>query len=644
MARLRAASVAWRALRYRAGQSVALFLLSAVGVAACAFGRLYVAAIEQAQTRQSLSQASIASRGVVLRGYQPATPVADVQPGGRAGRLFGPGLAGSETAVGLKVAGKPTISSVFTRTGACAHLHFTSGTCPTGSNELATSTTAAKLLGLAVGASVTVAVLPNQTEQTVVGTFALVGLYEPVAAGTDYWFGHQYTSATGGQPYQDQDLNFRGTASDAFLSTDTAVAAMQITAQRAAPNVYIGSQTFLDLPLNLAQVQASDLAVLSSAVTALQQRFAATGEGVTVSTDLPALITAIDAGRTGARTIVFAFALELTLLVLVVLGIVILAGTDLRQPEFALAQLRGWPRRRSLRLFVGENAVLLLASVLPGLAVAWVACWSAGRWWLDGQGGPQLSVQLVAVVAALVLVELGLLVVIGLCSSGRPVHEMLRRVPRPAAGHGISALEVAVAATALAGVIVVLSGDGHSAVAVLAPAMIALLAGLVLSRVLAALAGVIGRRALWRGRVALGLSALQVGRRSGTRRVVVLLCVAVALVVSAADQRAVSERNRQVRAIVEAGAPVVLTVQANSAAALRSAVLAADPTQVYATPFLVHQAPDGSVLVAAESRTLDRTTDWGWPATGPHRASWACSFRPIARTRSGSPAPIARCS
>ena len=68
--------------------------------------------------------------------------------------------------------------------------------------------------------------------------------------------------------------------------------------------------------------------------------------------------------------------------------------------------------------------------------------------------------------------------------------------------------------------------------------------------------------------------------------------MACALLVFAVDAWTVADRNRTTRAEVEAGAPVVLTVDADSSLALRHAVLDIDPKGTFATPVVTVSSAD----------------------------------------------------
>jgi hypothetical protein len=101
-------------------------------------------------------------------------------------------------------------------------------------------------------------------------------------------------------------------------------------------------------------------------------------------------------------------------------------------------------------------------------------------------------------------------------------------------------------------------------------------------------------------------------RTPNFRRVVTLVCVAMALAVSAVDQWSVADTERAARAGVEVGAPVVLIVNTPSANAMLAATTAADPSGRYAMPVVV-QTPEGgqTPLMAVGHQSLRSVADWG---------------------------------
>ncbi len=119
------------------------------------------------------------------------------------------------------------------------------------------------------------------------------------------------------------------------------------------------------------------------------------------------------------------------------------------------------------------------------------------------------------------------------------------------------------------------------------------------------------------------LASTQVARRPALRRLIAIITVACALLVFAVDAWQVADRNRAVRAGVENGAPVVLTVDAKDAGTLRSAVLAIDPRQRFATPVVTASSAGegGARTTAVEPAAFARIARWGSDGRRPTPAA-----------------------
>ena len=89
--------------------------------------------------------------------------------------------------------------------------------------------------------------------------------------------------------------------------------------------------------------------------------------------------------------------------------------------------------------------------------------------------------------------------------------------------------------------------------------------------------------------------------------------MACALLVFAVDAWSVADRNRTTRAELEAGAPVVLTVDADSSLALRQAVLDIDPDGTFATPVVTVSSLTevGPRTNSVEPAAFARIARWG---------------------------------
>ncbi len=607
------------ALRYRAGQAVALFVLSLLGVAACAFGPLYERAVEHASLRLTLTNTPIFSRGLSVRAVSSTGSLDSLLPAEPMRRFYREPVTSVDMAVDYVVGREPVSGVIVNRTDECAHLRLDAGRCATRPGEVMASTSAARALRMALGQRLPITVSPPGGDRLTAGSLTIVGFYRPYDPHDDYWFDRDYASATGGA--SDNNAATSGGALFATsgfvedISAQVAAAQKGVNPPDTPPDLLYVTET--DLALRVDQVDLDNAGALRTEIARVIAVDKTTDPDVDVQSSFPDALDQVDRGRRQARSVIPAFAIELALLVLVVVGIVVVAVADQRRPEFALGRLRGRSAAGSARLLDREFGTAVLLSVVPGVLLAWYVCDLACRWWLSGGARPELRWPVLAAAGSAVLAELVIIAVAAWLTARKPVHDLLRRVAPRTSRRGVGAVEAAVAAAAVAGTFVVLSGDGENAVAVLTPGFIALLAGLLVSRLLAWSGRVAGQRAFLRGRVASGLAGLQIARRPGVRRVVTLLCVATALIVSAADQWRVSDRNRSVRAGADIGASVVLTVHTPSAGTLSSAVAAADPDGRYATPVVAQRPVNGPPVLAVEPSSFARVAAWGWDRDRP---------------------------
>ncbi|HYU65287.1 MAG TPA: hypothetical protein VEK09_00910, partial [Jatrophihabitantaceae bacterium] len=607
------------ALRYRAGQTVALFVLSLLGIAACAFGPLYERAVEHASLRLTLTNTPIFSRGLSVRAVSATGSLDSLLPAEPMRRFYREPVTSVDMAVDYVVGREPVSGVIVNRTDECAHLRLDAGRCPTRPGEVMASTSAARALRMGLGQRLPITVTPPGGNSLRAGSLTIVGFYRPYDPHDDYWFDRDYASATGGasdnNPATSGGALFATSGFVEDISAQVAAAQKGANAADTPPDLLYVTET--DLALRVDQVDLDNAGALRTEIARVIATDKTTDPDVDVQSSFPAALDQVDRGRRQARSVIPAFAIELALLVLVVVGIVVVAVADQRRPEFALGRLRGRSAAGSARLLEREFGTAVLLSVVPGVLLAWYVCDLATRWWLSGGARPELRWPVLAAAGSAVLAELLIIAVAAWLTARKPVHDLLRRVAPRTSRRGVGAAEAAVAAAAVAGTFVVLSGDGENALAVLTPGFIALLAGLLVSRLLAWSTLVAGQRAMMRGRVASGLAGLQIARRPGVRRVVTLLCVATALIVSAADQWRVSDRNRSVRAGADIGASVVLTVHAPSAGTLSTAVAAADPDGRYASPVVAQRPVNGLPVLAVEPSSFARVAAWGWDRDRP---------------------------
>jgi len=603
-----------RSLRHRAGQSVLVALLSMAAIAACAAGPMYERAVEQAAIRSELGHTGTGERGLTVTASS-AGEVRSYLPTGDQRALFGTPVAGMETDVSVSAPHSSFDAVAAGRDDVCGQLRIVAGRCPSAGLEVLVSSSSARALRVGLGDRLQLTGRGGSAAYPI-GAVRVAGLYQPFDPATDYWFGRPYATAAGvvhelrgDQP----DLLH----SDALLLSPAGVAAFEAARRSANAGSSTPFRYFADLPVSPGRIGIEQSRRLLRAVSAIEARIDAAHPAGdpnrgSVRSELVPLLRQADEGRRTSRVIIPVLALQLALVVLVVLGLVVAVGVDQRRPEIALARLRGQHKRAAAGPYLGEIAVLVGGTLVPGLLLAWLGCTLLCRWWLPAGVRPEWRWPVLLAGLAVAVAELTLAVVLTRRTAAQPIGQLLRSVAPRTAGRGVGAAELALAVAAMAGLAVALTGDHDSALALVTPSLLAILTGLLLGRLALWASRLAGHRALWRGRLVFAVAGLQAARRPGFRRVLTLVCVAVALLVSSVDQWQVAAANRAARAGAEVGAAVVLDAAAPTAAMLRSAVATADPTGDYAMAAIT-QRPDGgaSPVLAVDSRRLNRIADWG---------------------------------
>jgi putative ABC transport system permease protein len=604
-----------RSLRHRAGQSLLIGLLSMTAIAACAAGPMYERAVEQAAIRSQLSHTGTAERGVTITGGSVGE-VRSYLPTGAQQPLFGTPVTGFETAVSVLAPRSSFDAIAAGRDDICSHLRITAGRCPAAGLEVLLSSSSARALDVGVGDRLRLTGRGGSAAYPV-GAARVSGLYQPFDPATDYWFDRAYSTAAGvvHEPRGDiPDLLH----SDALLLTPAGIAAFEAARRSATAGSNTPFSYFADLPVPSGRVGIENSRRLLEAVDGIAARIDAAHPAGdpnrgSVRSKLASYLQQAEAGRRQSRVIIPTLAVQLALVVLVVLGLVVAVGVDQRRSELALARLRGQSKRAAAGPYLSEIAVLVAGTLLPGLLVAWLACRLLCLWWLPTGVTPEWRWPVLLAGGAVALVELALAAVLARRAASQPIGQLLRTAAPATTRRGIGAAEAALAVAAVAGVTVVLTGERTSTLALVTPSLIAILAGLVLGRLALVAARSAGHRALWQGRLAVAVAGLQAARRPGFRRVLTLVCIAVALLVSSVDQWQVAVANRAARAGAEIGSAVVLDVRAPTAAKLRSVVAQTDPAGTYAMA-VITQRPDGgaSPVLALDHRRLNLVADWGF--------------------------------
>ncbi len=503
------------------------------------------------------------------------------------------------------------------RSGACAHIVLTAGRCVAAPMEVMISDSTAKLLHGGVGstmqiqfdigqlvggnggAGATVAYIPLGDRQKL----SVVGVYQTPSFGRDpYWTGSQFAVA-GNDEYT------------GLVGPDTVLASKPYQADQAY--VVYPLPGALD-PDRLADVRA-DLTASSSRLRSL---------GVTPNSQLPALLEAIAADQKQVAIGPTVAGIPLVVLCWFVIFLAVAQTAQARRPELALLKLRGTGAADRWWLSAAESVVPLAAGAVAGYFAGHLAVLVYGRITLAHPGpitfsGQSLLYAGTALAGALVV---GLLALRRDLSA--PVAELLRRVIRHPS-RWQSAVIVSMVAT-LAAVAVFEARDNPTSaptgLVLLGPALIVLSIGLLLGGLLDPVAERLGAFALLRGRLGLGLAALQIGRPRSSRRVVALLTISVGLYVFAVTANNVSTRARDQQARGSIGAARVFTVDATNPSQLLNAVRAVDPDGRFAMAAeILPAARNGAALLAVDSTRL--ATVAYWPGSGTATAA-AQAVRP----------------
>jgi hypothetical protein len=148
-------------------------------------------------------------------------------------------------------------------------------------------------------------------------------------------------------------------------------------------------------------------------------------------------------------------------------------------------------------------------------------------------------------------------------------------VPTRQRGWGLGAVDAVVIAAAGTAVLAFATGSLTGPLAAAAPALLALIAGLLLAYLIVPVATWLGRRLTARGAYAGALALLAVARRPATRRVVTVVTVASALLVFSTYAVSVGGRNRQLAAERDNGAPMVADLTGTNVASAVQALAVA---------------------------------------------------------------------
>jgi len=621
------------ALRYRWIQGVAIALLAALVTACAVFAPLYDRALQQSMVRTKLAQAPADVSGIRIISVTPTTTkppltnrklVSYVPPAVR--RYLRPPVGSSTVEVGTwPYTGSSPTGSLVARSGACQHVRFASGRCPSARNEIAISTADVTTFGWKVGQPIPVAELAGQISpaKTPHKSLRVVGVYTPIPGR--YWFNDLPTGRAGLT-----DSATHHTEHDWWLTDPATMAGPLAKPGSTEPSAsWISKVNEADLFIDRSTVGIDQLLAMKKPVQEyLSAPVPVIGNGTgqptaQASSGIADLATAAAHGRDQANTIVPLFMIQLALLAALTLWLVLGAAIDQRRPEVALARLRGRSTRGARSLLLADLGPVVAVGFLAGVGAAFGLSFAARHTWLTG-GAPfeVLPPVLYAGLAAAAALAVMLLAVVHATALAPPAQLLRRVVPRRV-GWAIGVGDLLLIVVAGAAFVAFATGSLSGSLAMAAPTLLALAVGLLLAHLLGPATAGIGRRLLSRGRVSPGLALLQVARRPGTRKVIATITVSTALLVFASDALVVGARNRADRAQAETGAAMVSTIAGTDVAAVQHVLHQVDPSGTHVTP-VAQLSPPGEQGTTTEAVVPSQFANIAqFPGLAPDQLPWA---------------------
>jgi hypothetical protein len=555
-----------RGIRHRSGRSAVVLALAAFATAAAVLAPAYGRAAQQSVLTDALSAAPATAAAVTVTAEGSADtaeaahqPVGDTQATVNGALAKAPHLAAVLDRPVGSVSVDTTLSSNRTNRfaarlawhqGACAHLRIT-GDCAIDAEQVLLSERAAAEAGVEVGDKVSVR--PAQGEAAV-RSYEVVGLYTPLAPDDSYWGNNGYfaQAQSGGEGAPRLDAVFTGAEDDVRLG-DAVPVTLSVT-----------------YPLRPDQVRLDDVTALRDELGTLG--LALNGFELQVETALPSIVEDAAKDQDALARTVPIIAVPLVLLAFVVLLLLVAALTEERGPELALARLRGYGTGGTVRFGLGETLLLIVLGAPLGLAAGLGAVELAARSVLAAGVHAEIRWPVLAAAVGGLLIACLAAWLAARATLGRSVLGLLRRGTWRA-----GVLEGVAAALAIASLAAALR-DRSAPLALLAPAALAIVAGVLAGRLLNLWSRVRLGLARRRGRLPAMLSAAQLSRRPGAARTVAVLTAAVALLTFSATAWDVAADARAQRADDAVGAPTVYAVSAEHPQALVKALAATDPT------------------------------------------------------------------
>lgn len=341
---------------------------------------------------------------------------------------------------------------------------------------------------------------------TVDARLTVVATYRQVPG--PYWFGVELSggSAATSSPVMDDFL------------TDYATMVIGGRDPKGAAKGWTSPVAQLDLPVRAGQVSVAEFqrhrGELTAFVVSPNAEIVDPGvPQVTASSGLLDIARSLELEEAQSRVTVPLLMAQLVLVLTCVLWLVLVALTEQRTGELALARLRGRSPSLARMVLLRESRPPILAGMLGGVMLAVLVSYAVRHWWLDHDPSISYRASDAAWFAAAALFVVCLALLSVRPPARQPIAALLRAVPARAPGFVLGTVEAMVVAVGVAAYVAVLTGQLHGAVAGTIPAALAAATGVVGARLTGPVFAALGRRALRRGNAAAAAARLEAARR-----------------------------------------------------------------------------------------------------------------------------------
>lgn len=364
------------------------------------------------------------------------------------------------------------------RDKACVLLTVT-GQCPQRAGEVLVNEV--DLAPRAVGDEVSV---PRLGKQVIVGTYA-------TPTTSDDWLLPSLLSSSPGSRLTEPRPAPYVVTTDAFASLPVDEQLVLLDSRLTVPD----SLTDADLDAIVRQVDD----VREARFKLGDEGSAGVLRGISDLNNLDTVLADVRSQRAAAGNAVAPAVVSLILVALAMILRLLSAAADLRVPELALAGLRGAGRRRTWLLGLAEPALILAIGTPLGLAVGYFATRGLVARWLRPDLSVELSALSLAAAAVVALAIAGAAVLAVADALRETLGDRLSGVRRPRPGSRTAVtVELVVVTAAIALPLAQLgvsdSGQGLDASTLLLPVVLAVAAGLLVTRAATLLTGAYARR------------------------------------------------------------------------------------------------------------------------------------------------------